>query len=205
MSKLIKRAKEDEAEVRRREDIEAAWQLHTTPEHRIRRAWLERHMVTQNGRCAYCNVSIRTDLRAGWHDNRATIDHVVARARGGTDTEDNTVAACAACNVAKADTSKEAFLAHPVRRQRLQQANTPPDRLSADPASEFYDGDALARGVGVRFRLRERDDVQEYCISGAWVRVPVGKTVDRRGRPVTVKLRGAIEAYFLDLGDPNLR
>ena len=57
----------------------------------------------------------------------------------------------------------------------------PPDRLSVDPASPFYDEAALARGVGVRFRGVERRDVEEYCVSENWIRAPAGKTRDRKG------------------------
>ena len=178
------------------DEIEAAWSLHTSSALRTRRVWLDRHLVNQRGRCAYCNVLINVDPVPGRKDCRATIDHVVARARGGDDVEGNTVAACAACNTAKADMTKEEFECHPVRLKRLQQANTPPDRLAADPASPFYDDDAMTRGVAVRFRGREREDVEEYCISEHWIKVPAGKAKDRRGRPITVRLMGVVIAYF---------
>jgi hypothetical protein len=76
--------------------------------------------------------------------------------------------------------------------------DSPPDRLSVDPASRYYDERALARGVGIRFRGVERHDVEEYCVSESWIRAPVGKTRDRRGNPLLVKLTGAVEPYFLD-------
>ena len=75
-------------------------------------------------------------------------------------------------------------------------ADTPPDRLSADPKSPYHDAAAMERGVGIRFNSREREDVEEYSISEGWVRVPAGKSVDRRGRPLTIKLNGVVEAYF---------
>jgi len=184
-------------------EIEAAWLEHTasyaSTQHQMRRAWLERHLINQRGRCAYCNVLMTRDPVPGKQDCRATIDHVVARARGGDDVEGNTVAACAGCNTAKADMTIEDFERHPVRLHRLQQANTPPDRLAADPASPFYDDDAMTRGVAVQFRGREREDVEEYCISEEWVRIPAGKAVDRRGNPITVKLKGEVLAYFRDI------
>ncbi|HLN07407.1 MAG TPA: DUF3297 family protein [Xanthobacteraceae bacterium] len=74
--------------------------------------------------------------------------------------------------------------------------DTPPDRLSNDPASPHYDAAALARGVGIRFNGVEKTTVEEYCVSEGWVRVAVGKTLDRRGNPLTIKLRGAVEPYF---------
>ena len=38
--------------------------------------------------------------------------------------------------------------------------------------------------------------MEEYCVSEGWVRVAVGKTVDRRGMPLTIKLRGVVDPYF---------
>jgi 5-methylcytosine-specific restriction endonuclease McrA len=199
MFKNSRRQDEVESEARQRSEIQAAWRLHTTPQHEIRRAWLDRNMLRQRNRCSYCNVRMITYDGSGCYDRRATIDHVIARARDGADVEENTVAACAACNTAKSDMSKDEFLRHPVRLRRLREANTPPDRLAADPRSEFYHHDAITRGVGVRFRGRERDDVEEYCISEGWAKIRAGKAVDRRARPVTVKLSGVVEAYFEDL------
>jgi hypothetical protein len=77
-------------------------------------------------------------------------------------------------------------------------ADTPPDRLSTQPDSPFYDEAALARGVGVRFKGVEKTNVDEYCVSEGWVRLAVGKTLDRRGNPMTVKLQGPVEPYFRD-------
>ena len=74
----------------------------------------------------------------------------------------------------------------------------PPDRLSVDPASPYYDVAALTRGVGVRFKGADRHDVEEYCVSEGWIRAPAGKARDRAGRPLTIKLSGAVEPYFLD-------
>lgn len=80
-------------------------------------------------------------------------------------------------------------------------ADTPPDRLSNNPSSEFFDMAALQRGVGVRFKDRERTDVEEYCASEGWIRVAAGKAVDRRGMPVTVKLSGPVEIWWRDAAD----
>lgn len=77
-------------------------------------------------------------------------------------------------------------------------ADTPPDRLAVDPNSPFYDEAALARGVGVRFKGVDKTNVDEYCVSEGWVRLSVGKTVDRKGNPMTVKLQGPVEPYFRD-------
>jgi Protein of unknown function (DUF3297) len=74
--------------------------------------------------------------------------------------------------------------------------DTIPDRLAIDPSSPHFNADALQRGIGVRFKERERKDVEEYCISEGWIRVQTGKTVDRRGKPLTIKLSGPVEVWF---------
>ena len=75
-------------------------------------------------------------------------------------------------------------------------ADTPPDRLCVDPDSPWHDAAALARGVGVRFKGAEKTNVEEYCISEGWVRLAVGKTVDRRGKSMTTLLKGPVESWF---------
>ena len=77
----------------------------------------------------------------------------------------------------------------------------PPDHLSIDPASEHFDAEKLQRGVAIKFKGRERTDIEEYSISEGWVRVQAGKTVDRKGKPLTIKLNGPVEAWYEDLGD----
>ncbi len=74
--------------------------------------------------------------------------------------------------------------------------DTPPDHLSIDPRSPHFDQAALERGVGIRFTGAERHDVEEYSISEGWIRVALGKKVDRHGRPLTIKLSGEVEAWF---------
>ena len=74
--------------------------------------------------------------------------------------------------------------------------DTPPDRLSSNPRSPFYDEALLARGIGIRFKGAERRDVEEYSRQEGWIRVALGKKVDRRGQPLTVKLSGEVEAWF---------
>ncbi|MCR6495483.1 DUF3297 family protein [Thermomonas sp. S9] len=76
--------------------------------------------------------------------------------------------------------------------------DTPPDRLSNDPRSPFHRPALLERGIGIRFNGIERTNVEEYCISEGWVRVQVGRALDRRGMPMTMKLKGTVEAWFLD-------
>ena len=72
---------------------------------------------------------------------------------------------------------------------------TLPDRLSIDERSPFFDGELLARGVGIRFNGKERTDVSEYCVSEGWIRVPAGNSKDRFGNPMTVKLKGTVEPF----------
>jgi len=76
--------------------------------------------------------------------------------------------------------------------------DTPPDRLCASPDSPYFNEQALARGIGVRFKGEERTTVEEYCISEGWVRLSVGKSMDRRGRPMTLKALGPVEVWFKD-------
>ena len=71
-----------------------------------------------------------------------------------------------------------------------------PDRLATDPDSPFYDADILAMNVGVRFKGEDKTNVDEYCVSEGWVKLAVGKTLDRRGKQLTIKLSGPVEPYF---------
>lgn len=74
--------------------------------------------------------------------------------------------------------------------------DTPPDRLATNPKNPHHNAAVLERGVGMRFNGAERRDVEEYCVSEGWIRVVVGRTVDRAGDPLTVKLKGRVEPYF---------
>jgi Protein of unknown function (DUF3297) len=71
-----------------------------------------------------------------------------------------------------------------------------PDRLSTDPASAHHVAAVFERAIGIRFNGRERTDVEEYCVSEGWIKVPAGKTVDRKGRPMLITLKGAVEAFY---------
>ncbi|AQS84451.1 MAG: DUF3297 family protein [Acetobacter aceti] len=75
-------------------------------------------------------------------------------------------------------------------------SDTLPDRLSVDPESPFYNEELLARGIGIRFKGVEKTNVEEYCLSENWVRVAVGKSLDRRGKPMTMKLQGPVEVWI---------
>ncbi|KQM97566.1 DUF3297 family protein [Sphingomonas sp. Leaf25] len=74
--------------------------------------------------------------------------------------------------------------------------DTPPDRLSINPRSPHFDQPVLERGIGIRFKGAERNDVEEYSMSEGWIRVALGKKMDRKGQPLTIKLTGPVEAYF---------
>ncbi len=79
-------------------------------------------------------------------------------------------------------------------------SDTPPDRLSLDPRSPHFDAELLKRGVGIRFNGVEKTNVEEYSVSEGWIRVAAGKSRDRFGNPMTVKLKGTVEPYYEDAG-----
>ena len=85
--------------------------------------------------------------------------------------------------------------------QQTSGPDVPPDRLAINPRSEYFNADLLQRGVGLRFKGTVRTKVEEYCISEGWVRVQAGKTMDRKGQPLTIKLNGPVEAWYEDLGE----
>ncbi len=71
-----------------------------------------------------------------------------------------------------------------------------PDRLCVDPRSPHHVAAVFAHDIGIRLNGKERFDVEEYCISEGWVKVPAGKTRDRRGNPVLITLKGKVEAFY---------
>ena len=74
--------------------------------------------------------------------------------------------------------------------------DNPPDRLSNDPGSPFYNAAMLERGIGIRFKGVEKNNVEEYCVSEGWVRVAHATAKDRNGHPMTIRLTGTVEPYF---------
>jgi hypothetical protein len=74
--------------------------------------------------------------------------------------------------------------------------DTLPDRLSSDPSSPFHDAELLQRGIGIRFNGAEKTNVEEYCVSEGWIRVAAGTARDRKGNPLTIKLKGKVEPYL---------
>lgn len=71
-----------------------------------------------------------------------------------------------------------------------------PDRLSTDPRSPHHVAAVFEQDIGIRFNGKERSDVDEYCLSEGWIKVPAGKAIDRKGRPLTIKLKGTVEAFY---------
>ena len=74
--------------------------------------------------------------------------------------------------------------------------DTIPDRLSIDPDSPYFNQDLLLKGVRVKFRGEEKTNVEEFCISEGWIKVQAGKTVDRKGKPLLLTLKGEVEAWI---------
>ncbi len=71
-----------------------------------------------------------------------------------------------------------------------------PDRLSIDPASRHHVAEVFEHAIGIRLNGKERFDVEEYCISEGWVKVPAGRSLDRKGRPLLIELKGRVEAFY---------
>lgn len=76
------------------------------------------------------------------------------------------------------------------------QRPTLPDRLSIDPRSPFHNAAIFEHHIGIKLNDKERNDVEEYCISEGWVKVPAGRALDRKGNPLTIKVKGKVEAYY---------
>lgn len=71
-----------------------------------------------------------------------------------------------------------------------------PDRLSVDPRSPYYNAAVLEHDVGIKLDDKERTNVEEYCISEGWIKVAAGKARDRKGNPMTIKLKGKVEPFY---------
>ena len=83
----------------------------------------------------------------------------------------------------------------------MSDADTPPDRLSVSPRSPHFGGQLLERGIGIRFKGKQRHDVEEYSVSEGWIRVQMGRSRDRFGQAMTIKLSGEVKAWFEDVGE----
>jgi hypothetical protein len=73
-----------------------------------------------------------------------------------------------------------------------------PDRLAVDPRSAHHVAAVFEHDIGIRFNGKERTDVSEYCISEGWIKVPAGKSVDRKGLPLLIKLKGSVEVFYVE-------
>ena len=71
-----------------------------------------------------------------------------------------------------------------------------PDHLSIDSLSPHFVAAVFEHDIGIRFNDKERFDVEEYCLSEGWIKVPAGKTLDRKGKPLLIKLKGKVEAFY---------
>ena len=85
---------------------------------------------------------------------------------------------------------------HKMPMNETPQAPALPDRLCVDPRSPHHMAAVFEHGIGIRLNDKERFDVEEYCLSEGWIKVPAGKAVDRRGRPLLIKLKGRVEAFY---------
>ena len=71
-----------------------------------------------------------------------------------------------------------------------------PDRLSINPRSRHHVKEVLENNIGIRLNGKERNDVEEYCISEGWVKVASAKALDRRGQPLLITMKGTVEAFY---------
>ncbi len=71
-----------------------------------------------------------------------------------------------------------------------------PDRLSSNPRSPYHVAEIFEHNIGIRFNGKARTDVEEYCISEGWIKIPSHKALDRRGQPLLMKLKGTVEVFY---------
>ena len=83
----------------------------------------------------------------------------------------------------------------------MSQTNNLPDRLSLDPRSPHFDSDVLQQGVRINFNGVEKTNVEEYCVSEGWIKVAAGRSRDRHGNPMMLKLKGTVEPYLTEGGE----
>ncbi len=71
-----------------------------------------------------------------------------------------------------------------------------PDRLSVNPRNRYFNQDVLKHDVGIKLNDKEYMNVEEYCISEGWIAMASGKALDRKGNPLTIKLKGKVEPFY---------
>ena len=71
-----------------------------------------------------------------------------------------------------------------------------PDHQAVDPRSPHHVAAVFEHDIGIKINDKERTDVEEYCISEGWIKVASAKSVDRKGKPLLIKLKGKVEAYY---------
>ena len=71
-----------------------------------------------------------------------------------------------------------------------------PDHLSGNPRSPHHVAEAFEHDIRILLNGKERFDVEEYCISEGWVKIPSHKALDRRGQPLMLTKKGTVEAFY---------
>lgn len=71
-----------------------------------------------------------------------------------------------------------------------------PDRLSSNTRSPFHKEEIFENEIGILLNGKERTNVEEYCISEGWIKIPSPKALDRRGQPLLITLKGKVEAFY---------
>lgn len=85
------------------EEIEAAWRTHKETPYDVYARHRKEKTLKQNNLCFYCKEPFTSE-------RRPTIDHIVPRASGGLNHEDNYVVACYECNQKKGSKSFDDFV-----------------------------------------------------------------------------------------------
>jgi len=70
-----------------------------------------------------------------------------------------------------------------------------PGHKSTDPRSPHGVATVFEHEVGIRFNHKERTDVQKYLLYEGRLKVPAGESIDRKGRPLLITLKGRAEAF----------
>ena len=64
---------------------------------------VKRKLAKQNGKCFWCFRELETDPKKGNTRGYCTVEHIIPTSLGGPNDRTNIVAACAKCNVRRAD------------------------------------------------------------------------------------------------------